>query len=141
MNLRITQECDYAFRIMLYLSCLGEHKRMDAVTIAETQCIPQRFAIKILRKLTLAGLVNSYKGVKGGYSVGRHPSLISLKDVSEIIDGPQEMNRCLNSKFECGRVPKAACPLHSQLCKINQTVNDQLSQVTFDMLVSDMEKT
>ena len=139
--MRITQECDYAFRIMLYLSSLGQEKRMDAVTIAQSQCIPQRFAIKILRKLTLAGLVNSYKGVKGGYSIARDPSLISMKDVSQVIDGPQEINRCLNSEFECSRISKASCPLHVQLNKINQTVNDALAHITFDMLVSDMEKT
>ena len=75
--LKITQECDYAIRIVLMLAKLGSGKRVDAASIAETQSIPQRFTVKILRKLVQSGLVTSFKGAKGGYQLGKKAETIT----------------------------------------------------------------
>ena len=58
--MRITQEADYALRIVCFLA--EEARVLDATTIAESAHITPRFALKILRKLVLGGLVRSYKG-------------------------------------------------------------------------------
>ena len=74
--MHITLESDYAVRIV---SCLAKNGgRMDARSIAEETGVTLRFSLKILRKLVTGGLVNSYKGTKGGYELGRSPSEISL---------------------------------------------------------------
>jgi len=132
--LKITQECDYAIRIVLMLAKLGSGKRVDAASIAETQSIPQRFTVKILRKLVQSGLVTSFKGAKGGYQLGKKAETITLKDVMWVIDGPVEINKCVNEEYICGRTEKQDCPVHCQLIHINDMIDKELEKIDFAYL-------
>lgn len=133
--MKITVECDYALRIVLYLSQLGNGSIADAASIAETQKIPQRFCIKILRKLCIGEIIKSQKGVKGGYGILRDPSEINMLQVIEAIDGDIVVNKCLKSNCDCLRISKDRCPIHSELCGINELINTQLEGITFDKLL------
>ena len=67
--MRITHEADYAIRIMY---CLAERNQtISAKQISDDSGVPSRFALKILRRLTQAGLTESFKGVSGGYQLAR----------------------------------------------------------------------
>ena len=72
--MKITVECDYALRIILHLAGLNDGAKADSASIAESQKIPQRFNTKILRKLSMAGIIKSYKGSKGGYMLSKAPA-------------------------------------------------------------------
>ena len=63
--MRITREVDYALRIVLMLS--REQKQIEAKVISESNGIPYRFTLKILRKIVQAGIIRSYRGVNGVY--------------------------------------------------------------------------
>lgn len=137
--MRITIECDYALRIVLYLAKIGMENKTDASTIAETQKIPQRFSAKILRKLTMAKVIKSFKGVKGGYSLVKPPNEIALLDIVEIIDGKIEVNRCVNSSYDCARLASLKCPIHNELAKINESIKYQLAGISFEDLLKKTE--
>jgi len=120
--MRLTQECDYALRIMLHLACLPSGKREDAQTIANQQAVPLRFAIKILRKLVLSGIVRSFKGPNGGYLLGRDVTDISLYDIIQVIDGEMLINKCLDEDYDCTRIEKPLCVVRKELALINQDI-------------------
>jgi Rrf2 family protein len=50
--------------------------------------MPERFLLQILRNLVTHGILESTRGVDGGYSLDRNPEEISLLDVIEAVDGP-----------------------------------------------------
>jgi len=50
--------------------------------------MPERFLLQILRSLVAHRVLESTRGVEGGYMLGRPPKEISLLDVIEAIDGP-----------------------------------------------------
>lgn len=131
LQLRITIECDYALRIVLYLARLGTENKADAATIAEVQKIPQRFSSKILRKLTLGGIIRSYKGVKGGYSLQKLPEDITMLEIVELIDGDVEVTRCIDTDYDCSCGDRAACPIHYELASINHYLKEKLGSVNF----------
>ena len=95
----ITLETDYAIRIV---DCLvhSDH-RMDAQSISEATYVSLRLSLKILRKLVTAGIVQSFKGAKGGYILAREPIDITLRDVIEAVEGPYRFSRCLAEDYEC----------------------------------------
>lgn len=67
--MHITLEADYAIRIV---NCLVDaSQRMDAQKIADAACVSLRFSLKILRKLVSSGIVQSFKGAKGGYVLAK----------------------------------------------------------------------
>jgi Rrf2 family protein len=50
--------------------------------------MPERFLLQILRNLVTRGILESTRGVDGGYRLVRDADEISLLDVIEAIDGP-----------------------------------------------------
>lgn len=135
--MRITQEADYALRIIYRLA--REKRVMDSKTVAEAAGVPERFTVKILRKLSLSGMICSYKGSAGGYELAVKPSEISMKRVVETIDGPMEISRCLDNDYECshGNGDKKCCVFHRVFDKINRCIAEKLDSVTLDDIIND----
>jgi DNA-binding IscR family transcriptional regulator len=50
--------------------------------------VPVQFLEQLFAVLRRAGVLNSQRGVKGGYSFARPPSEISVLEVVELLDGP-----------------------------------------------------
>ena len=97
--MRITSESDYALRIV---TALARHSEVvDAKTLSDETSVTLRFTLKILHKLVTEGIVESYKGVKGGYLLKLMPEEITLLKIIELIDGPIAIVRCLDKEEGC----------------------------------------
>ena len=83
-----SSRCDYALRAMLELGRRTGQGPIRVTEIAEAQDAPARFLEAILADLKKAGLVESRRGVKGGYWLGRSAEQIRVVDVIREIDGP-----------------------------------------------------
>lgn len=131
--MRITQEADYAVRIIYYLSKVRE--KCDAKNIAENAGISQRFALKILGKLSQCGFINSFKGASGGYILALEPEEITLYQVVAAIDGPIAINKCLTSDNHCTHTglldERGICPFKAVFGEVSRDIEQALSQVTF----------
>ncbi len=132
--MRITQESDYALRIITTMALHGDI--IDAGTISEQTSVTQRFALKILHKLVKGEIISSYKGAKGGYKLAKAPDEITLKSVIELIDGPIAIARCVDSAEECSlKCDKTACVYHHIFDSISSDIAKKLDNITiFDMM-------
>jgi len=83
-----SSRCDYALRAMLELGKRTGMGPVRVTEIAESQDAPARFLEAILADLKKAGLVESRRGVKGGYWLGRPAAQIKVAEVIRQIDGP-----------------------------------------------------
>ena len=135
--MKITLEADYAIRIVLHLA--KEDGRCDAGLLSEKTGVPQRFALKILRKLVNAQILCSFKGISGGYQLARAPSDITLADIITVIEGPYAFSRCLTEHDSCTH-PNAGCS--QEACKIQKVFGDisvlvhqKLEATTIDKLL------
>ncbi len=128
----ITQEADYAARIVQCLAKSG--RRRDARGISQEVDVSLRFSLKILGKLSAAGIVNSFKGNRGGYELARPPAEISLRDVLCAVDGPYLMCRCLGGGAACG-MEDESCGFRRAFGRISESVNAQLAGVDFQSLL------
>lgn len=128
--MRITQEADYAVRI---IDCLAEGGiRMDARTVSEKTGVTLRFTLKIFRKLGLAGIVRSFKGVQGGYELTHAPGEINLRQVIEAVDGPININRCMTGSLPCALLEDSRlCYYHTVFNELSETIRSKLEGVTF----------
>ena len=82
--MQLTQATDYAFRTVQHLTAAETGAIVRAQSIAEREEIPLRFLLKIMRSLTQAGIIKSYRGVEGGYALARPPEQITLRNASDI---------------------------------------------------------
>ncbi|MBO7196883.1 MAG: Rrf2 family transcriptional regulator [Clostridia bacterium] len=133
--MRITLESDYALRI---LTAMAEYKDVtDAKTIANDTSVTIRFALKILHKLVQGDLVQSYKGVNGGYMLRMSPDEITLKRVIELIDGPIAIARCLDSGEGCSlNCDKSACDYHHIFDIISIDLANKLNKITIKDVIN-----
>lgn len=129
--MKITQESDYALRVIVYFSGLETGTKVSANIIAEEQNIPLRFLLKLLQKLKKADIVKSFMGVHGGYALKKDPEDISLKDVIEAIEGPIHLNRCLLDPEQCNNSGPDKCLIHNALYSVQENLIDQLSSINF----------
>lgn len=138
--MKITQEADYALRMMCLLtkqSAAGV-PTVGAATLAEGVAVPTRFGLKILHKLSEAELVKTSRGATGGYSLNAAPATITVRRVIEAIDGPIEINRCLSETHQCLNNPnKDCCRLHHVFEELNRHLTERLDRLTVAMVVDD----
>lgn len=131
--MRITREADYAIRVMYSLAIAGG--KLSARQISEQTNVTPRFALKILRKLIQNNMVQSYKGVNGGYVLKLPASEISLGQIIESIDGPIAINHCLKGEFDCGQHKTGSCCFQRVFGSINNILRRELYAVSLDAFI------
>jgi Rrf2 family protein len=86
---RISAKSDYALRATVELAVARDGDNpVKGEQIATAQGIPLRFLENILGDLRNAGIVESRRGVEGGYLLARPAEDITLADVIRAVDGP-----------------------------------------------------
>lgn len=138
--LRVTKLTDYATVVMTVLA-----NRPDAVhsaaELAELAHLEAPTVAKLLKPLAAAGLVEGFRGARGGYRLARAPEAISLADVVQAMEGPIGMTECSTATGQCGL--EHNCGARANWRRINDVVSEALQQVSLaQMLASPLpEKT
>jgi len=132
--MQITRQADYALRAMLYLARLEPTQRAATSRIAEEQRIPPSFLAKIISQLSIAGLIHTSRGARGGVSLAREPGNISLLEVVEAIDGPIMLNECTGDPSTCTFGEN--CPIRSLWCDTQAELVARLQNTTFAQFIS-----
>lgn len=128
--MQITRQADYALRAVIYLSRLKPEERAATSQIAENQHIPPSFLAKIVSQLSVAGLLQTSRGARGGVSLARPPEDITVLDVVEAIDGPILLNECVACGGTCSFGED--CPMKPVWTKTQNELVNSLKQITFD---------
>jgi Rrf2 family protein len=131
--MQITRQADYAVRAVLYLSRLGPGERAATSTVAEEQRIPPSFLAKIISQLSIAGLLHTSRGARGGVTLARPAKEITLLDVIEAIDGPIMLNECVGDEGDCSFDDD--CPLKAVWCDAQEVLVKRLRGTNFQQLL------
>ena len=130
--MKLSVRGEYALRAMQVLA--RDFQDDDSVVriqeISTKQNIPKRFLEQILNDLKSAGIVESKRGVSGGYRLRRPPERITLAEIIRHIEGPLAPVSCVSEKF----YEKCSCPDESR-CAIRSVMKE-----TRDAIVSIMER-
>ena len=86
--MKISRTVSYAVQATLQLALEPPNEPVPCSRIASEGRMPERFLLQILRNLVTHGILQSARGVDGGYMLNRVPEEISLLEVIEAIDGP-----------------------------------------------------
>lgn len=131
--MQLTQATDYSFRVILNLTLAN--KVVSAKDLAEQEDVPMRFLLKILGSLVKAGILKSYRGQDGGYTLAKDAQDITLLDVIEAVEGPITINRCLNNEDSCNKNWTKLCPVHHVLGNIQKNLVSEFSKYNFQDLI------
>ncbi len=108
--LSLSQSTGYA---ILAMSCLEgpDGKLTLARDIARRTGIPRAYLAKVLNLLVRSGLVHAKRGYRGGVTLARPASEISVCDVAEAVEGRCQLWGCLLGLTQCRW--QRRCPAHA----------------------------
>lgn len=86
--MRLSKKSEYGLRALIYVSRFPEGTSFQIKDIAGKNNIPKKFLELILLELKNGGILQSRRGVGGGYLLARRPETIRASDVIRIIEGP-----------------------------------------------------
>ena len=131
--LRVSRLTDYATVVM---TCIAAHPAdvLSTAQIADETRLELPTVSKLLKALGHAELVESFRGVNGGYRLARPASEISLAEIVEALEGPIGMTECSAQSGLCGHEPHCGVRVNWQ--RINQAIAQALGSVS----VADMVK-
>jgi Rrf2 family protein len=130
----ITRASEYAILSLIVLSKTTEP--MDSETLSRELSIPKSFLAKILQSLAKVGILKSYKGVKGGFSLNKNPKDITMLEVMSSVEGKAPaVFECAPSERNCPSDKADVCSIWPFLNKLQGKIDSFLSELTlFDII-------
>jgi len=107
---QLTRGSEYAIQGMLYLARQPRGRKVMTGEIARAAEVPVSFLAKVLQILAREGIVESYRGTGGGFTLLKPVGEITLRQIIEAVEGDIALNQCLVHKDACKRA--GACPAH-----------------------------
>ena len=84
----LSAKADYGLTAIMDLASRDRRYPVQIRNLAEQHSIPQHYLEQLLVALKRKGIVQSYRGARGGYMLAAHPSEIRVLDVLDALDGP-----------------------------------------------------
>ncbi len=123
--MKLSRTVSYALQATLQLAGSNSEGPTPCSRLAADGKMPERFLLQILRNLVAHGILESTRGVDGGYALARKPGQISLLDVIEAIDGPMQSNVPLGA----GLPKNSKARLEQALTDITETARQECEAI------------
>ena len=121
----VTREMDYSLRI---LRALHRNGQLSAAAVARQEHMQKAITLKLLNRLLATGLVESRRGVSGGYFLRRSCRDLSIYDVFQAIGEPPLLNRCQREGYQCENFPTGGCGICRELGRVQRVLDRELQR-------------
>jgi Rrf2 family transcriptional regulator, iron-sulfur cluster assembly transcription factor len=115
----LTRSATHAVRAMVALAGLEPGEYAQTARIAEATSIPRNYLAKILFLLSRRGLVESQRGLGGGFRLSRDALAISLYEVIDSVEDVARWKECAFGEKEC--TESRPCALHHRWGRVRDT--------------------
>ena len=135
--LKISRFTDYGLLATVYLA-RQQGQVVSAREIAQFYRLPLPMVTKVLKALHHGELIQSHRGVGGGYSFEREAESVTLGQLIEVLEGPWNLVECetLDDHGHATCAIRVACPSRRFMFGINRAIKHAFEQVTLADLVN-----
>ncbi len=132
MPMHMSTRGRYGVRLMVALALNYGNGTSLLREVARKEGISEKYLGQIILPLKSSGLVVSQRGSRGGYSLGRAPEAITVKDVVEAIEGKIAAVLCVGDPEACARA--TSCVATQVWRKLSEDIERSLSSFTLAAL-------
>ena len=126
--IRISRLTDYGIVLMSHLASHSERVH-NATEVASDAHLPLPTVSKLLGILAKEGLLESHRGVKGGFGLARQADQITVGSIIKALEGPIAITTCTtDSPGECEH--ESLCPVRGHWYLINLAIRQALDSIT-----------
>lgn len=91
---KLSRAGEYAIRGVVYIASKKPGKIVHIREIEKARNISGYFLVKVFNKLLSRGILQSVRGSRGGFRLGKPLNKISVLDIITAIEGPVNYNDC-----------------------------------------------
>lgn len=128
----IIKEVEYAVRIIDELYHEGP---LPAAEISKRRDIPSPFIYRILKKMEAGGILSIRRGPKGGYTLCRDCSELTLYDVISVFENTFLVVECMKSGYDCTNNNSADCCMHREFRRIQDRLKEEFNRESLASLL------
>jgi Rrf2 family protein len=132
--MKISTKIRYGTRAMLELGTRYGKGPVELREIAKEENVSLKYLEQVIIPLRKAGLVRAIRGSKGGYSLARPPSEISLREMAEILEGPIALVDCLREPKVCER--SSSCVTRDIWKEVSEAIYQIFHSITLEDMVN-----
>ncbi len=132
--LRITKQTDYGIMLLARLASLPAGRILSARDAADWTGLSLPMASKILKSLARGHIVESRRGVDGGYSLAAPARETTLAGVIRALEGPISMVECGVQPGLCEQ--ESMCPVRVNWARVNREIEQALERVPISEMVA-----
>lgn len=137
--MKLSTKGKYGLRAFIDLAVWGEEEPVSLTSIAARQDISPNYLEQLMAKLKKAELVESVRGVNGGYRLARPADEISVGDVLRALEG--ELNPVECAAIDPGKDAHCAgsgtCVSKIVWKRINDSINNTVDSIYIGELVKE----
>ncbi len=128
--MRLTTRSEYGLICLKYLCTHAERVPISLAEITDKEKLPKDYVEQIFVRLRRSGLVQSQKGIHGGFALSRPAAEITLKEIFESLEGADIFQVFCSEHDTLGSVR----PVWQ---KIAELINRFCAGITLDILLRD----
>lgn len=131
--MKVSTKGRYGLRVLLDVAMNQARGPVILRDISQRQGISEKYLWQVINPLKGAGLVNAARGARGGYTLAKSPSAISVLDVVTIMEGPVNVVDCVEKPSACAR--SSACVVRGAWSEIEQRLREVMAKITLAELM------
>ena len=134
MNLR--KGTRYALYAAMEMARSVDGVPVTSALVAERYGISSAVLAKTFQQLVRAGLAAGTRGVRGGYTLTRPPTSVTVLDVIEAFEGPRAPDQCLLADQDDPACTRSdSCRIRRLFDEVDEMARSTYASVTLDTLV------
>lgn len=134
MRILLIKEVEYAVMI---LDELHKESPLSASELSKRREIPSPFIYRVLKKLEAAGILDIKRGARGGYSIKRDCSEMTLYDVISAFENTFLVIECMKHQYDCAHNKGMGCSIHKEFGKIQGMLKNEFKRNNLTALFSE----
>ncbi len=135
--MKLTTKGNYAIAAILDLAVNSDRGHVSLKEIATRQGLSENYLRQLFMQMRQSDIVDSVRGVGGGYYLKRKASQINLLNIIEAVEGDIYVVPCLDDECseECYRYN--SCSARHVWVTLNDSIRESLESYTLQELIDD----
>ncbi|MDR3611476.1 MAG: Rrf2 family transcriptional regulator [Ignavibacteriaceae bacterium] len=134
--LKLSKKTEYALMAVKFMARNAADGSVTAKEISEGYNIPYDLLSKVLQQLTHKKLVNSFQGIKGGYTLNHDPENVTLFDIISAVEPNYQITDCFqegSTEKDCTYIN--CCMIRDPLAKVQKEIDKLFKAVTIQQIL------
>ncbi|HEX4754442.1 MAG TPA: Rrf2 family transcriptional regulator [Candidatus Dormibacteraeota bacterium] len=137
-SMRVSSKAHYGLRMMTEFARAYGRGPLSIAEVARIEHLPLAYLEQLAGQLRRGGLVESTRGVHGGYSLTRSPELISVLEVVHTVEGEVSPVECVSTDYVSGSCAREGeCASRGLWMRLKESIDAVLRQTTLAELIHD----